>query len=144
MSNLGAAGGRAAGCSSAVSDTRTAPGVRAESPRPSTGAQTRLSHTHTQPLVTAPVLSMSCPKTGVWRTGGSRDPKRSQARSQRWVGVKASLHPCLLTLFSFLETLLLPFDSAQIKGNFFPGTALHVFHGAPSALRSFLSPRHCM
>lgn len=100
MSNSGAAGGRAVGCSSSVSDAWDGSWRQVESPRPSTGAQTRLCHAHTQLLVTSPVLSTSCPKTGLWRTGGSQDLKRSQARSQCWVGVRTSLHPCLLTLES--------------------------------------------
>lgn len=53
---------RAVGCSSSVSDAQIGPGIRAESLRPSAGVQTRLCHAHTQPLVTSPVLSMSCPK----------------------------------------------------------------------------------
>lgn len=39
------------------------------------------------------------------------------------------------------NTSLLPFHTAHIKGDFFPGSALH---GAPSGPHRFLSPQHCM
>lgn len=60
---------------------RTVPGVRAESLRLRASAQTQLCRAHTQALGISPVLSMSCPKTGLWKVGGFQDPQKSQARS---------------------------------------------------------------
>lgn len=85
----GAVGGRAVAVLCLM--PRTAPGVSAESLRLSPGAQTQLCRAHTQALGTS-VLSMSCPKTGLWKVGGSQDPQKSQARSLCWVSGQASIH----------------------------------------------------
>lgn len=95
---------------------RTAPGVSAGSLRLSTSAQTWLNHAHTQALGSS-VLSMSCPKTGLWKVEGSQDPQKPQPTTHvGWVSGQASIQGAegLGLLFFLLET-----------HNFFP-SSVHI------------------